>query len=112
VPTLSEYVNVYNSALNALRKKGFQVWRDEELFCAERGGWDFMADSPIALLGLAALFDEISPKSYEEYWWRNEQGMDYLNLPTEPRPFVSVMTRPGDQQDKPAGDPTQDKPRK
>ena len=40
MPTLGEYVNVYNSALNTLRKKDYQLWYDEDsdMFCAERDG--------------------------------------------------------------------------
>jgi hypothetical protein len=50
-PALGEYVNVYNSALNVISKKGYQLWydADSDLFGAERGGWDFLADNPISL---------------------------------------------------------------
>ena len=63
MPTLSEYTNVYNSALQLLRKKGFQVWIDKplQLFCAERDGWDFMAESPVGLLGLVAMYECLEP---------------------------------------------------
>lgn len=95
MPTLGEYVNTYNSALETLRRKGFQLWYDQEsdMFCAERCGWDFMADTPIALLGLVALFEDRAPSRYEEYWWRDEGQMDHMNLPRAPQPYASVMQK-------------------
>jgi hypothetical protein len=30
MPALSEYSNVYNTALAVLREKGFQIWYDKE----------------------------------------------------------------------------------
>lgn len=40
MPTISEFANVHDSALDLLEKKGFQLWFDEksELFFAERNG--------------------------------------------------------------------------
>jgi hypothetical protein len=58
MPTLSEYSNVYNTALNILDKKGFSVWYDEslEMFFAERNGWDFMSETPCGLLGIVSIY--------------------------------------------------------
>ena len=92
MPALSEYTNVYNTALNVLKKKGFQSWYDEEtdLFCAEKDGWDFMADSPCGLLGVVTIVEFIQPKNHEEYWWRVEDEQLYRNIPSEPKKYVSV----------------------
>lgn len=59
MPALSEYTNVYNTALNILDKKGFSTWYDDEIdmFCAEKDGWDFMAESPCALLGVVSIYE-------------------------------------------------------
>lgn len=97
MPTLGEYTNVYNSALQLLREKGYQVWIDEqsELFCAEKGGWDFMAESPVGLLGLVAMHEHCAPADYEEYWWRNEGPLDYRELPRGPQPYESVLHKKG-----------------
>lgn len=40
MPALSEYTNVYNTALNVLDKKGFRTWYDDEvdMFFAEKDG--------------------------------------------------------------------------
>ena len=96
MPTLSEYTNVYNSALQLLRKKGFQVWIDKpaQLFCAERDGWDFMAESPVGLLGLIAMYEHLEPTEYKEYWWRSEVdgSLAYHELPEEPEPYQSVLS--------------------
>lgn len=95
MPALSEYVNVYNSALQALKDKGFQIWIDEntDMFCAERSGWDFMAENPISLLGLVALLEHKSPDTYEEYWWKSEGVLDYRKLPNEPLNYISVSKK-------------------
>ncbi len=97
MPALSEYTNVYNSAIELLRRKGFQVWFDKDaaMFCAERDGWDFMAESPVSLLGLVAIQEDISPEFYTEYWWRIEGPMDYRELPTHPQRYESVLRKRG-----------------
>jgi hypothetical protein len=94
MPALGEYVNVYNTALVAIESKGFQVWYDgkAELFCAEKDGWDFMAENPISLLGLIGIYETQAPTDYGEYWWRRT-GPDYQRLPSSPRPYVSVIRK-------------------
>lgn len=90
MPALSEYTNVYDTAVRLLRQKGFQVWRDRSLglYGCERAGWDFLAESPVGLLGLVAIFESQRPDEYREYWWRNEQSSgDFAALPDEPRPY-------------------------
>ncbi|EPX64325.1 hypothetical protein D187_005459 [Cystobacter fuscus DSM 2262] len=92
MPALSEYTNVYNTALLILQKKGFQVWLDEsiDMYCAEKDGWDFMAQTPCGLLGVVAIFEYKQPSEYREYWWQ-EQGQDiYSNLPRQPRAYKPV----------------------
>jgi len=95
MPALAEYSNVYNSALLILRNKGFQVWLDEStgLYCAEKDGWDFQADTPCGLLGVVAIFEYKQPSEYREYWWR-EEGQDiYSNLPRQPQAYKPVWKR-------------------
>lgn len=93
MPTLSEYANVYESAIEVLRKKGFQVWHDRnaDMYGAERDGWDFLADTPIGLLGLVAIYEAVQPESYAEYWWKAAGTAGAL--PEAPEPYVSVLTR-------------------
>ncbi|MEO1087336.1 MAG: hypothetical protein AAFY88_24125 [Acidobacteriota bacterium] len=95
MPALSEYANVHNTAAVILKKKGYQVWFDErlELYCGEKDGWDFMAESPCSLLGLVAIFEAQQPKDYEEYWWRIEEPQVLNDLPSEPEPFEPVWKR-------------------
>lgn len=95
MPALSEYSNVYNTAILILEQKGFRVWRDPEtdLFCCERDGWDFMADSPCGLLGVVAIFEFKAPADFREYWWRQEGPDRYGSLPTQSPPYVSVVDR-------------------
>lgn len=97
MPALSEYANVYNVALGLLQAAGFQVWFDEpsDLYCAERNGWDFMAESPVGLLGLAKMHEMIAPTQWQEYWWRVPTHFDYKNLPKQPEPYKSVIVGPG-----------------
>jgi hypothetical protein len=95
MPALGEYVNVYNSALQVLESKGFRVWIDKQadMFCAERNGWDLMAENPISLLGLVALLEHRSPDIYKEYWWKSEGSLDYRALPEEPPNYISITKR-------------------
>jgi hypothetical protein len=96
MPALSEYTNVHDSAVSLLRRKGYQVWRDDEqqLYGCERGGWDFFADSPVGLLGLVAMFEAARPADYREYWWRDPRAAAACAaLPTSPVPYRSVVTR-------------------
>jgi hypothetical protein len=95
MPALSEYSNVYNTALLILQQKGFQVWYDERTsrFWAEKDGWDFTAESPCGLLGVVAIYEFRQPSAWREYWWREEGPDVYDHLPKKPRPFESVVTR-------------------
>jgi hypothetical protein len=95
---LSEYSNVYNTALSILRKKGYQLWYSQATgdFCAEKNGWDFMSATPCGLLGLIGIFEFKDPSEFGEYWWREEGPEDYRALPQEPeRPFKRVGTNRG-----------------
>jgi hypothetical protein len=95
MPALSEYSNVYNTALSIIKKKGYQLWYDEEagLYCAERDGWDFMAESPCGLLGVLSIYETKQPSDYSDYWWREEIPNISKNLPRRPEPYVSVTKR-------------------
>ena len=92
MPALSEYSNVYDSAVSILRKKGYQVWydRDADLFCAEKDGWDFQSDSPCGLLGLVAIYEFHEPTEYSDGWWKDTDGIGYRELPPYPEPFRAV----------------------
>ena len=98
MPALSEHVNVWATALQILADKGYQVWRDEHddhTYWAEKDGWDFIADSPVSLLGLIAIHDHVQPEAFEDYWWRQATNSDVSPTPTGPaRPYRSVITKP------------------
>ena len=55
-----------------------------ELYCAERNGWDFSAASPTALLGLIAIFEATDPQHYSEYWWRQSSPWLFDNVGAHP----------------------------
>ena len=96
MPALSEYSNVHNTALLILQQKGFQVWYDrkQDVYWAEKDGWDFMSDSPCGLLGVVAIFEHKQPSTYREYWWREDGPDVYRNLPDHPpRDYVPVFNR-------------------
>ncbi|HHQ6590076.1 TPA: hypothetical protein ACSTLU_001620 [Serratia fonticola] len=95
MPALSEYTNVYNTALNVLDKKGFRTWYDDEvdMFCAEKDGWDFMAESPCALLGVVSIFEYKKPSSYREYWWKLEEKKLFPDTQTEKPSYISVIEK-------------------
>jgi hypothetical protein len=37
---------------------------------AKKDDWEFLADDPMQLLGLVAIYEHQSPKTKEEYWWK------------------------------------------
>ena len=86
MPSLSSYPNVENTCLVILQQKGFRLWTDaaRNHWFAERDGWDFMADSPIELLGLVAVFEFHRPTEPREYWWRLDQPTLIDSLPMNP----------------------------
>ncbi|KGA23061.1 hypothetical protein AB6D30_18275 [Pectobacterium brasiliense] len=92
MPTLSEYSNVYNTALNILDKKGFSIWYDEDLdmFFAEKNGWDFMSETPCGLLGIVSIYEYKKPSSYNEYWWRLDDKDLYVNIKKAKPTYTSV----------------------
>ena len=93
MPALSEYSNVTNTAINILIKKGYRVWHiaENEMYCAEKNGWDFMADSPCGLLGIISIYEFKNPKKYEEYWWREEDISLKHALSSTPPQYTSVV---------------------
>jgi hypothetical protein len=96
MPALSEYSNVYNTALVVLRRKGFQVWYEKarDVYCAERGGWDFEANTPCGLLGVVAIFEEKQPSNHREYWWKEDTPALYGSFPEHPpREYVPVWLK-------------------
>lgn len=97
MPALSYYTNVHDTAVALLERKGFQIWFEPEtdVYFAERDGWDFVADDPVALLGLVAIYEAAGPSEHEEYWWRDRGAAGVTKrLPTKPRrKYVSVVDR-------------------
>jgi hypothetical protein len=92
MPALSEHVNVYTTAIAVLEHKGFSIWYDRkhDTFCAQRGGWDFWADNPVSLLGLAAIFEYKNPSDYTSRWWETEGSIRYPNVPETAPEYTPV----------------------
>ena len=92
MPALSDHTNVFNTALRVLKQKVYRVWRapDRRSYHAEKNGWDFMADGPVGLLGVVAIFEHEKPREYREYWWKHDVDLDET-LPTRPPRYRSVV---------------------
>jgi hypothetical protein len=93
---LAEHLNVFDTAVDILTKKGFQVWYDKpaDLYYAERDGWDFASPTPVGLLGVVAIFEHVKPTTYAEYWWKSPKVGLRRNLPaTPPSQYVPVYKR-------------------
>jgi hypothetical protein len=75
MPDISAYLNVYNTSLVVIRSKGFDLKFDaqKETWYATKGEWEFMADDPMQLLGLVAIYDYHNPKLKREYWWKIDE---------------------------------------
>ena len=69
---LSSYPNVFNSCLVILQRKGYTLSYEKETdtWLAEISGFQFKADNPIELLGLAAIYEDRKPDTDSEYWWQ------------------------------------------
>lgn len=95
MPALSAAANVPNTALVILQRKGFCVWTDdaEKWWFAERDGWDFMADDPIQLLGLVAIFEFQQPTEFREYWWRHREPWLVDSVPKTAPDYTPVYSR-------------------
>jgi hypothetical protein len=96
MPALSYYTNVHNTALVILQRKGYRVWTelDNDTICAEKDGWDFMAEDPVQLLGVVAIYEFHHPPAYREYWWKiDEPRVDERSIPNRPPDFVPVWER-------------------
>ena len=86
---LGSHPNVYNTCLNVLRRKGFEVsiYREDEateihqcLWEARKDDYDFLAANPIELLGLATVFEVVDPSVDKPYWWRIDEDDIYEEL--------------------------------
>ena len=95
MPTLSDYTNVYDVAIEIILEQGFQVWydREEQLFYCERDGWDFAAESPSALLGIVSVYSFIQPDTYCESWWKRPTRLKHSRLPSFPKPYRAVWDK-------------------
>ena len=69
---LSSYPNVWNVCLVLLRRDGFSLAHNQanDTWTAEKNGYSFLADNPIELLGLAAIYERLKPAQDREYWWQ------------------------------------------
>ena len=78
--SLSNAGNVSNTCLLILRKRGYELWTEGDsenanpftdiFWFAKKGGYDFVANSPLELLGLVAIFEFKNPQNPpEDYWW-------------------------------------------
>jgi len=72
---LSAYLNVYNTALVVLQRKGWALRYDKEheWWFAQKDGWEFLADNPIELLGLVGIYEHNAPEEKREYWWKIDE---------------------------------------
>ena len=75
MPDLSAYLNVYNTALVVLERKGWKLRYEEtsDYWYAKKGDWEFLADDPMQLLGLVAIYEHHAPQTKSEYWWKIDE---------------------------------------
>lgn len=72
MPDLSAYLNVYNTALVALERKGWALRFDPEQdrWFGLNDGWELLAEESIQLLGSVGIFEHHGPNQKSEYWWK------------------------------------------
>ena len=75
MPDLSAYLNVYNTALVVIERKGWSLRFEQngEHWHATKDGWELMADDPMQLLGLISIHEHHAPTKKAEYWWKIDQ---------------------------------------
>jgi hypothetical protein len=95
MPALSYYTNVHNTALVILQRKGYRIWREQEndTICAEKNGWDFMADDPVQLLGLISIYEAHQPTTCREYWWKIDVPWLYDKVPSTRPDYTPVWEK-------------------
>jgi hypothetical protein len=100
--SLASHPNVWNTCLEILHRKGFDLAielhpRDDgaDAFRAERDGFDFVADDPIELLGLVAIYEHVEPVAWKPYWWSVERTGPTLDTLRD-RAFAARETREGE----------------
>lgn len=79
--SLGSHANVYNTCLRILHNRQYRLWVSGGLdqdgcypldlqWYAEKNGEIFLADNPIELLGLTAVYEYVNPAGeMESYWW-------------------------------------------
>jgi hypothetical protein len=75
MPDIGAHLNVYNTALVILERKGWALRLDDSQgwWFANKGDWEFLADDPMQLLGLVAIYEYHAPKTKKEYWWKIDE---------------------------------------
>jgi hypothetical protein len=75
MPDIGSHLNVFNTALVVLERKGWALRYDKAQgwWFAKKDGWEFLADDPMQLLGLVAIYEHHAPKKKEEYWWKIDE---------------------------------------
>lgn len=72
---IGAHLNVYNTALVILERKGWSLRHDDaqEWCFANKGEWELLADDPMQLLGLVAIHEHHAPTEKKEYWWKIDE---------------------------------------
>jgi len=83
--TLSSYLNVYNTCLVLLQSDGYELGHNktDDTWTARKGEFSFLADNPIELLGLAAIYTKLKPSEPKEYWWKIDEPNLFEKLSPE-----------------------------
>jgi hypothetical protein len=55
-----------------LRNDDFELGynKSDETWTAKKNGFHFLADNPIELQGLTAIYAKLNPNEQKEYWWQ------------------------------------------
>ncbi len=67
---------MWETCLQLLERRGYTIrcWLNEDYIAdswqAAKDGFDLWAASPVALLGLASIHEEVCPQEHKAYWWQ------------------------------------------
>lgn len=64
-----------------------------DVFRAEKDGFVLLADNPIELLGLAAIYEDVRPSEHRPYWWSIDDGPDEDKAPTRSQLIDEALAR-------------------
>lgn len=76
---LASHINVWETCLQLMQRRGYSLTVScadpddddsaPDTWHASKDGFTFVADDPVQLLGLTAVYEDVRPDEDRPYWW-------------------------------------------